>query len=857
MAADDGMSRATAELYQDDLAVEREEDPDLLLARQALDFDSEVAPFRFVDVHWSDPDFRPQRNQINEACFDIKHMMDLRHKYCYVREVVPNQDSTFVQITAMLHNNPYQLPAPVCEQAAAICPGSSMKWCNGVVVLEDAAGQPLAENYMPDYPTFCNDLRNFWNFVKDARNKAICQQRVTWLEKNFEWHKSLNTGIERNDSKDDQQDFFSVMKIDNHLHAASAMTEVQARNMMREHAERDWDLQVMADGTTLGQMFEEQGIQRAGIEFITADKLNHSADSSMFHRFDNFNDSYNPMSSKAIREVFMKTSNFTDGKYFASSMKDMVYRNLDSQEANGSTVGVEPRLSIYGRKRTGWLDLAKWWLNNEMCKSDKVRWVVQLPRLYGVWAKCGFVKNFGEYLRNVFEPLFEATLHPEEHPEIALFLLHLGFVDSVDDESQSANDPLIHAESSDPIYPDDYDQQINPPYSYYMYYTGANLTALNRLREKMHLNTIPNKPHCGEAGNVHHLATAYLMAESINHGIQLAHSPTLKYMYYLNQIGLGMCPLSNNALFCKLNASPIGSFIKCGLKVALGTDDPLQFHITQEPLMEEYSNARNLWNLTMVDLTELARNSVDISAFDPIFKTKWLGENHNELGLGGNNPAKTNLTQVRTKFRTDAWLREISWVIRHADEMGETTTNASYQARAKDADVRCGPIQVNDILWDLKQLPLDNKNIRGSEAMVQDDIETQQLKAQIRQLQQQLRARPTPAAASPTDIVLKLQRALEQQKQEMVQIQNRHRQETESMHQKHEMQFKAMQQELEQLGPITQAVKSVNESFLGAEFSASECLSRGVEWQVVKADARKAGWNKSSWNRALQVSLQM
>ena len=25
------------------------------------------------------------------------------------------------------------------------------------------------------------------------------------LEKNFEWHKMLNAGIERNDSKDDQQ----------------------------------------------------------------------------------------------------------------------------------------------------------------------------------------------------------------------------------------------------------------------------------------------------------------------------------------------------------------------------------------------------------------------------------------------------------------------------------------------------------------------------------------------------------------------------------------------------------------------------------------------------------------------------
>ena len=74
------------------------------------------------------------------------------------------------------------------------------------------------------------------------------------------------------------------------------------------------------------------------------------------------------------------------------------------------------------------------------------------------------------------------------------------------------------------------------------------------------MNQIEFKPHCGEAGPVHHLCTSFLVANSINHGIQLAHNATLQYLYYLCQIGLGLCPISNSMLFVKLHASPIRRF---------------------------------------------------------------------------------------------------------------------------------------------------------------------------------------------------------------------------------------------------------------------------------------------------------
>jgi len=44
-------------------------------------------------------------------------------------------------------------------------------------------------------------------------------------------------------------------------------------------------------------------------------------------------------------------------------------------------------------------------------------------------------------------------------------------------------------------------------------------------------------------------------------------------------------------LFLEYNKSPFPEFFARGLKVNLSTDDPLQFHFTMEPLMEEYAVA--------------------------------------------------------------------------------------------------------------------------------------------------------------------------------------------------------------------------------------------------------------------------
>ena len=96
------------------------------------------------------------------------------------------------------------------------------------------------------------------------------------------------------------------------------------------------------------------------------------------------------------------------------------------------------------------------------------------------------------------------------------------------------------------------------------------------------------------------------MCDNISHGINLRRVPPLQYLYYLTQIGMscfslfvrpvfvaGICmsPLSNNSLFLDYHKNPFPIFFARGLNVSLSTDDPLQIHLTREPLVEEYSIA--------------------------------------------------------------------------------------------------------------------------------------------------------------------------------------------------------------------------------------------------------------------------
>ena len=44
-------------------------------------------------------------------------------------------------------------------------------------------------------------------------------------------------------------------------------------------------------------------------------------DRNTFHRFDKFNAKYNPIGESKLREIFLKTDNYVNGKYMALLLK--------------------------------------------------------------------------------------------------------------------------------------------------------------------------------------------------------------------------------------------------------------------------------------------------------------------------------------------------------------------------------------------------------------------------------------------------------------------------------------------------------------------------------------------------------
>ncbi|KAI6221908.1 AMP deaminase [Aphelenchoides fujianensis] len=522
----------------------------------------------------------------------------------------------------------------------------------GVVTVLNEQGQllPELEPFYISKTKFLKDYERLLLMIADGPLKSFCYRRLSFLQTKFQLHVLLNEVRELHEQKSvPHRDFYNIRKVDNHIHAASSMNQKHLLRFIKKKLKTESDHVVMEKNgqpLTMKQMFDQFNIDAYD---LSVDVLDVHADRNTFHRFDKFNTKYNPVGQSVLREVFIKVDNYVNGKYFAELLKEVLSDLEDSKYQHA-----EPRLSIYGRKQDEWDTLAKWALNNDVW-SPNVRWMIQIPRLYDVYKERKMIANFDEFLANVFTPLFEATNDPDSHPELARFLANITGIDSVDDESKHE---YVHFDKSTP-YPEEYTDGENPPYSYYIFFMYANLTALNAFRRLRGLNTFALRPHCGEAGHINHLVVAYLTSESISHGLLLRKVPVLQYLFYLTQMGIAMSPLSNNSLFISYHRNPLPEYLMKGLNVSISTDDPLQFHFTKEALMEEFSIAAQVWKLSSCDMCELARNSVLQSGFEEKVKIHWLGPNYKEEGVLGNDVARTNVPDIRVSFRHEALVDEL------------------------------------------------------------------------------------------------------------------------------------------------------------------------------------------------------
>ncbi|XP_039247750.2 AMP deaminase 2-like isoform X2 [Styela clava] len=511
---------------------------------------------------------------------------------------------------------------------------------------------PLELTY-PDLAEFIMDLNHMMALIVDGPLKSFCYRRLSYLSSKFQLHVLLNETKELASQKEvPHRDFYNSRKVDTHIHASACMNQKHLLRFIKMTLKKNADDFVYEkDGKTytLKEVFESINVTAYD---LSVDTLDVHADRNLFHRFDKFNLKYNPIGQSILREIYIKTDNYCRGKFFGHVIKE-VMNDLEESKYQHS----ELRLSVYGRDTQEWDKLAKWAVEHHVY-SDNVRWLIQVPRLFDVYRAKKSLKNFSEFIENLFRPLFEATIDPSSHPELHLFLQHVTGFDSVDDESKSEH----HVFTRDSPYPENWTSD-NPPYSYYIYYMYANMAVLNQLRKERGFSLFNLRPHCGEAGPVHHLVTSYMLAENISHGLLLRKAPVLQYLYYLAQIPIAMSPLSNNHLFLSYHRNPLPDYLARGLLVSLSTDDPLQFHFTKEPLMEEYSIAAQVWKLSSCDMCELARNSVTMSSFPHDFKQYWLGPGYLAEGALGNDIRRTNVPDIRVAYRHETLEAELDMII--------------------------------------------------------------------------------------------------------------------------------------------------------------------------------------------------
>ncbi|XP_035011866.2 AMP deaminase 3 isoform X1 [Hippoglossus stenolepis] len=529
---------------------------------------------------------------------------------------------------------------------------------DGIVHVYDNAEalkqQQLHSLPYPDLETFAIDLSHVLAMIADGPTKTYCHRRLNFLASKFYLHEMMNEMAELKELKSvPHRDFYNVRKVDTHIHAAGCMNQKHLLKFIKATYQTEADRVVLEKDSqkiTLKEVFNKLHMDPYD---LTVDSLDVHAGRQTFHRFDKFNSKYNPVGASELREIYLKSDNYIKGEYFARLIKEVAKELEESKYQHA-----EPRLSIYGRCPSEWESLASWFIQHKV-HSPNMRWMIQVPRIYDIFRSKELVPHFSKMLENIFRPLFEATVNPQKHKEIHVFLKYVTGFDSVDDESKHSDHMFSYKSPT----PEAWTTDDNPPYTYYLFYMYANIMVLNNLRKERGLNTFQFRPHCGEAGSITHLVSAFLTADNISHGLNLKKSPVLQYLYYLAQVPIAMSPLSNNSLFLQYSKNPLREFLQKGLCVSLSTDDPMQFHYTKEALMEEYAIAGQLWKLSTCDLCEIARNSVLQSGLSHQEKKHFIGSNYLQDGPEGNDIRRTNVAQIRMAYRHETLRNELSFLV--------------------------------------------------------------------------------------------------------------------------------------------------------------------------------------------------
>jgi hypothetical protein len=274
------------------------------------------------------------------------------------------------------------------------------------------------------FKDFFADHSSLVGAVFHGPTKSFCDARLKIMATKFEFHKELNGGLEHEEATHNNSDFYLGHKVDTHIHLAGALPAQTLTRFMRTKFKSHSDDVVQKNGTTLGELAKQMGLDPST---INVNSLDIQADESLFNRFDHFNAKYNPLGNSALRTIFLKSKNDMGGRYFAELARILLggclpprtpasthtlpptrlsippspayppcippscipppvfihdFRHTASFRTGNFeqalTVHAELRLSIYGDSMSNWPELASWIVGNKLF-SESNRYLVQVP----------------------------------------------------------------------------------------------------------------------------------------------------------------------------------------------------------------------------------------------------------------------------------------------------------------------------------------------------------------------------------------------------------------------------------------------------------------------------------------------
>jgi len=124
--------------------------------------------------------------------------------------------------------------------------------------------------------------------------------------------------------------------------------------------------------------------------------------------------------------------------------------------------------------------------------------------------------------------------------------------------------------------------------------------------------------HAGETllyNNTNLYDAILLKSKRIGHGIQLAQHPELESLIIENQIGIEVCPISNQILeyVADMRAHPALVLFNRDLPITISPDDPAIFNVIG--LSYDFYEVTYAWGLDLKQLKQLALNSINVSSF--------------------------------------------------------------------------------------------------------------------------------------------------------------------------------------------------------------------------------------------------